>query len=210
MIYELGPFRLDTEARVLTHDGAATALGARGVAVLAVLVSRAGEYVDKSVIMDAAWPDVVVEEDNLTVQVSAIRRVLARVPGGKEWIETLTRRGYRFVGPVVRLSEEPADTSADAPGLPARASHHPAPPALRSLESVPNNLPEQLTSFIGRERELAELRKLLGSTRLLLLRGTGGIGKTRLALQLAAQAMDDYPDGVWFIDLAAITDPQLV
>ena len=83
-------------------------------------------------------------------------------------------------------------------------------PALRSLESVPNNLPEQLTSFIGRERELLELKELLATTRLLLLRGVGGIGKTRLALQLAAETMDDYPEGVWFVDLAPITDPQLV
>ena len=113
-IYELGRFRLDTEARVLTHDGAATALGARGVAVLAALVSRAGEYVEKSVIMDAAWPDVVVEEDNLTAQVSAIRRVLARVPGGKQWIETLTRRGYRFVGPVARNLEQSHAVTAPA------------------------------------------------------------------------------------------------
>ena len=105
-IYELGPFRLDAGAGVLTEGGAATALGARGVAVLAVLVSRAGEYVEKSVIMDAAWPDVVVEEDNLTAQISAIRRVLAHVPGGKQWIETLTRRGYRFVGPVARRPEQ--------------------------------------------------------------------------------------------------------
>ena len=81
-IYELGPFRLDTEARVLTHDGVATELGARGVAALVVLVSRAGEYVDKSVIVDAAWPGLVVDEANLAVQISAIRRVLARAPDG--------------------------------------------------------------------------------------------------------------------------------
>ena len=209
-IYELGPFRLDTQARVLTHDGAATALGARGVAVLAVLVGRAGEYVEKSVIMDTAWPDVVVEEDNLTAQVSAIRKVLASVPGGKQWIETLTRRGYRFVGPVARLPEQSAQASAVVPALTAGASDYASASALDLPQSVPNNLPEQLTSFIGRERELAELRALLGTTRLVLLRGTGGIGKTRLALQLAARAIDDYPDGVWFIDLAPITDPQLV
>ena len=104
-IYELGPFRLDTEARVLTRDGAATALGARGVAVLEALAIRAGEYVDKYVIMDAAWPDAVVEEANLAVQVSAIRRALGLVPGGEHWIETLARRGYRFVGPVRRLAQ---------------------------------------------------------------------------------------------------------
>lgn len=83
-------------------------------------------------------------------------------------------------------------------------------PPLRSLESTPNNLPKQLTSFVGRERELAEVRRLLAGTRLLTLTGPGGIGKTRLSLQAGAEAMDDYPDGVWFVELAAITDPELV
>jgi len=110
-VYELGPFRLDPEAGVLTHDGAATSLGARGVAVLAALVSQAGEYVEKSAILDAAWPGLVVEEANLAVQISAIRRTLARVQGGEGWIETLARRGYRFVGPVAPGPEESATPS---------------------------------------------------------------------------------------------------
>jgi predicted ATPase/class 3 adenylate cyclase len=83
-------------------------------------------------------------------------------------------------------------------------------PALRSLEATPNNLPLQLTSFVGREDEVTEVRKLLESTRLLTLVGVGGIGKTRLSLQAAARVMDDYPDGVWFIELAAVVDAQLV
>src|SRR5690242_5942722 len=103
-VYELGPFRLDTGARVLTHDGVSAALGERGVAVLGVLVSHAGEYVEKSAIVDAAWPGVVVEEANLAVQISAIRRALALLPGGEGWIETLARRGYRFVGPVKEIA----------------------------------------------------------------------------------------------------------
>ena len=121
-VYEIGPLRLDADARVLTHDGAAVALGARGVAVLTALVSRANEYVPKADIMDAAWPGLVVEEVNLAVQISAIRRALARVPGGEGWIETLARRGYRFVGPVVATTGHAAD--------PARAgrpvAHQPA------------------------------------------------------------------------------------
>lgn len=83
-------------------------------------------------------------------------------------------------------------------------------PALRSLESTPNNLPKQVTSFIGRERELAEVRKLLGNTRLLTLTGPGGIGKTRLSLQVGAEVTDDYSDGVWFVELAAVADSRLV
>ena len=83
-------------------------------------------------------------------------------------------------------------------------------PALRSLEATPNNLPMQLTSFVGRERELAEIKTLLGTTRLLTLVGVGGIGKTRLSLQVGADVMDDYPDGTWFVELASLTDARLV
>jgi prephenate dehydrogenase len=77
-IYEIGPFRLDTEASVLTKAGVPVALGSRAVAVLAALVQRANEYVQKGRIIEAGWPDVVVEESNLAVQISAIRRVLAQ------------------------------------------------------------------------------------------------------------------------------------
>jgi predicted ATPase/class 3 adenylate cyclase len=83
-------------------------------------------------------------------------------------------------------------------------------PALRSLAATPNNLPRQVTSFIGRERELAEVRQLLGKTRLLTLLGMGGLGKTRLSLQAAADAMDDYPDGVWVVELSTLADERLV
>jgi predicted ATPase/class 3 adenylate cyclase len=83
-------------------------------------------------------------------------------------------------------------------------------PALRTLHGTPNNLAPQLTSFIGRERELAAALELLGRTRLLTLCGPGGIGKTRLSLELAAHLLDEFPDGVWVVELAAVGDPQLV
>jgi predicted ATPase/class 3 adenylate cyclase len=83
-------------------------------------------------------------------------------------------------------------------------------PALRSLEARPNNLPQQVSSFVGRERELADVRKQLGNARLLTLLGAGGLGKTRLSLQVAAEVLDDYPDGVWFVDLAPLADERLV
>lgn len=82
-------------------------------------------------------------------------------------------------------------------------------PALKTLESRPNNLPVQLTTFVGRE-ELAASRKLLAGTHLLTLTGPGGTGKTRLALQLAAELSEDFPDGVFFVPLDAVTDPELV
>src|SRR5207248_11504374 len=83
-------------------------------------------------------------------------------------------------------------------------------PPLRSLDYLPNNLPRQLTSFVGRAREIEEAKRLLEKTALLTLTGAGGCGKTRLALQVAADLLDEYPDGVWFAEFAPLTDPSLV
>lgn len=83
-------------------------------------------------------------------------------------------------------------------------------PALRSLDASPNNLPTQLTSFVGRASEVAEATRLLATTRLLTLTGPGGMGKTRLSLQLAAEAIADFPDGVFFVPLGPIEDAGLV
>ena len=189
-IYGIGPFRLDCDAGVLTEAGVPVALGSRAVAVLTALVKRSNEFVQKNSIIDAAWPGVVVEESNLAVQIAAIRRVLAQAPGGERWIETLARRGYRFVGPVTEFR---GDLPQNAAGDRQRS-----------------NLPEPLTSFIGRERELVDIKRLLPGTRLLTLVGVGGIGKTRLALQAAAEVMAAYRDGVWLVDLAPLADPTLV
>lgn len=83
-------------------------------------------------------------------------------------------------------------------------------PAMRSLEATPNNLPQQISSFVGRELDLVEVRRLLRQSRLVTLVGIGGIGKTRMSLHVAADTLDDYPDGVWFVELGPITDPGLV
>ncbi len=83
-------------------------------------------------------------------------------------------------------------------------------PALRTLDSTPNNLPTQLTSFVGRQADVAEAKRLLRGTRLLTLTGPGGIGKTRLSLQLAADVVQDFRDGVYFVPLSAVQDPGLV
>jgi predicted ATPase/class 3 adenylate cyclase len=77
------------------------------------------------------------------------------------------------------------------------------------VKEIPNNLPQQLSNFIGREQELRDIKDLLGSARLVTLLGMGGLGKTRLSLQAAAELMHRFPDGVWFLDLAPITDPAL-
>lgn len=83
-------------------------------------------------------------------------------------------------------------------------------PAITSFNALPNNLPVQLTRFIGREKELAEVERLLAGTRLLTLTGSGGTGKTRLSLQAAAGGLEHFPQGVWLVELASVMDPQIV
>jgi predicted ATPase/class 3 adenylate cyclase/Tfp pilus assembly protein PilF len=83
-------------------------------------------------------------------------------------------------------------------------------PPLKSLDYLPTNLPRQMTSFIGREREMAEVKRLLAATPLLTLVGSGGCGKTRLAVQVGADVLDNYQDGVWSVELAALADPEFV
>ena len=155
--------------------GTATPLAGRGFELLLLLVERAGQLVTKDEILDRVWAGLVVEENNLQVQVSALRKLL-----GSAAIETVPGRGYRFV-PKVTLVEE-------------------AEPAQGVRRS---NLPRQLTSFVAREGRMAECLRLLDTTRLLTLTGVGGLGKTRLSLEMASACADTYADGVWFVDLVA-------
>src|SRR6516165_5650089 len=92
----------------------------------------------------------------------------------------------------------------NAPGLPEDF------PPLRTLDPSPGNLRPQTTSFIGRESEVAELQCAVKAHRLVTLTGVGGVGKTRLALEVATRLADEFPDGVWFFELAAVTDPAAV
>ena len=100
-IYRFGRFRLEPDAGILFRGAEPTMLGQRGVALLRVLLAKPETPVSKDALIDAAWSGLVVEESNLTVQIAALRRVLATEAGGESWIETLPRRGYRYVGPTV-------------------------------------------------------------------------------------------------------------
>jgi TolB-like protein len=100
-IHKFGPFRLDADAEILFRGTEPTVLGQRAVALLRLLVERAGTPVSKDALIAAAWPGLAIEDSNLTVQIAALRRVFEEVAGGASWIETLPRRGYRYVGPVV-------------------------------------------------------------------------------------------------------------
>jgi non-specific serine/threonine protein kinase len=175
--YRFGPFELHPSRRQLLRAGRALALGQRAFDVLLALVERAGHLVPKNDLLDLAWPGLVVEENNLQVQVSTLRKLL-----GPAAIATVAGRGYRFTPDV--------------------APTHAAPPP----SALRHNLPRPLTSFIGRDDDLGDHAALLAQTRLLTLTGIGGSGKTRLALALAERLLPAFPDGVWYVDLAPLTD----
>src|SRR5258705_2321759 len=109
--WRIGSLVLDQVARVLIHDGTPLPLGERAVSILLMLVERSGQLVSKEDLIEFAWRGLAVEDSNLTVQVAALRRALALASGGRSWIETLPRRGYRFVGIAVRCGDKDQPTS---------------------------------------------------------------------------------------------------
>jgi len=100
-------FRVDAQSDSLLSGVKPTALGRRAVALLRLLLERAGEPVPREALIEAAWPGLAVEEGNLSVQIAALRRVLSEEAGGASWIETLPRRGYRYVGPPIPIVDGP-------------------------------------------------------------------------------------------------------
>ena len=188
-VIRFAAFRLRPAQRQLTRDGVAVPLGARAMDLLLHLTAHAGVIVSKQALLQAVWPGRIVEENNLTVHMAALRRALGNAPDGQPMIQTVTGRGYVFVG---SSSDEPP------PAKPAAAP--------KSLPGVP----QPPTRLIGRDQALADLRQLLQSRRVVSVVGPGGVGKTTLALHLAAELAPAFPDGVAFADLSAVTEPARV
>ena len=147
---------------------------------------------------------------------AASQRIMSAGHGGQVLLSGATRELVRDVLPenasLLDLGEKRLKDllrpehlyQLTAVGLPA------AFPPLKSLDSFPNNLPIQLTTFIGRENEIAEIKQEMELHRLVTLTGSGGTGKTRLSLQVAADLLEKFDHGVWFVELAPLTDPDLI
>lgn len=171
-------FQLQPAERRLLADGRPVELGARALDLLRVLVEHAGRLVSKDELLDRVWPGVIVEEANLHVQVSALRKVL-----GREAIATVPGRGYQFVLPVH------CDTPQAAPV-----------PASQALQ------PDGLPSLLGRDAELRRLRELVGQAPLVTVTGAGGCGKTLLARHLLQALQGGRPQGVAWVELLDVAD----
>src|SRR5947207_1391939 len=187
-----GPFRLLAAQRLLLEGDQPVRLGSRAFDILATLLERPGEAIGKDELVSRTWPKTLVEDANLKIQVSALRRALGDGQGGSRYIATIPGRGYNFVAPV--RFEKPAEASLAATIASATA----------------HNLPLAAARMIGREEVVATLVSRLSRERLLTIVGPGGIGKTTLALAVAERMIADYEHGVWLADLSPLGDPRLV
>ncbi len=205
-----GRFELQPRQRRLLVDGRDAGLGGRALDVLIVLAQRAGQLVSRNELIDLAWPGLVVEENNLSVQISALRKVL-----GGAIIATVPGCGYRFTSPVQTpqasdpIAPAPAQAQAQARAQAqaqaqvqgqAQAAAAPASPKL------PTHLPATLPPLIGRDDDLAALGVLIDQHRLVSVVGAGGIGKTLLAQHLLAGREHNHAHGVCWIELAPVSD----
>lgn len=184
--YRFGHFRLLPAERQLFASGRPAKLGARAFDLLLTLVERRDRTVTRAELFDLVWSGRVVEDQNLQVQVVALRKVL-----GPNAIATVPGRGYRFTLPLAEQT----------PGVDAS---HPATPAGAAFGS--SNLPPELPPLYGRTQDIVDVIRLLGEARLVTLAGPGGIGKTQLAKTVAHQLRTRYPEGVWFVDFAALAE----
>ncbi len=183
-----GPFRLRPSQQLLLEGDDRAALGSRALDILIALVQRAGEIVSKEDLIAQVWPDVFVEDSNLRVHITSLRRALHDGQSGSRYVVTIPGRGYSFVAPV---SVTDADVVQD-----------PVPPEQQSY------LPFSLTRIIGRDDIVATLSAQMAQRRMMTLVGPGGIGKTTVAAAVARKLMPAYRDGVSFVDLASISHPD--
>jgi len=182
----LGPFELSSGERILRRDGLVLPLGGRALEILIYLVERSGEVVTKKELIDHAWPDVVVEEGSLRVQIAAIRKALGDGKFGNRYIANIRGRGYSFVGTVAPFGGGTENRNAKF--------------------RRQRRLPLRPIMMIGRKAVLSEVSHRLREERF----GPGGIGKTTVALAVSRAAAEEFKGPVHFLDLEGLTDSHHV
>ncbi len=191
-----GRFSLDPARKQLLAEGEAVRLGGRALDLLIALVERAGDVVSHEELFAQVWPRTVVEESSLRVHMSALRKALGE-SSEMRYIASVPGRGYSFVMPVAKA---PAPETMTGVGM--RAGE----PAVAPVSAFPL----RLTNVIGRDEVLDALTAKLRLHRLVTIVGSGGIGKTTVAVTLAERISRRYANGAAFVDLAPVGDPSLV
>lgn len=189
--FAFGPFLLIPERQQLLRHQEPLRVGGRALDLLTALVQRPGEVVSKRDLIARVWPGLVVEEGNLKVNISALRRLLEDGGDPSGYIETVVGHGYRFNGAVRFVA--------------CRAT----PPRAPSPARI-DNLPSLDRPLRGRDDTIASVLRDLEDSRLVSIVGAGGIGKTTVAAAVARQGAATFERGARWVDLAALEDPALV
>jgi predicted ATPase/DNA-binding winged helix-turn-helix (wHTH) protein len=192
-VLSFGPFSLFAAERLLKKGDDPIPLGGRALDILIALVERAGEVVTHRELISTVWPDVTVEKSNLRFQMATLRKALGDGRDGARYVSNVAGRGYCFVAPITR--------STAAGTVPVTE--------VTTTERV-QKLPPRLTRMVGRDDTVRALAEQLQMWRFVSIVGPGGVGKTTVAISVAHTLVDGFHDAVFFIDLAALTDPQLV
>jgi predicted ATPase/DNA-binding winged helix-turn-helix (wHTH) protein len=194
MVMRFGNCQLHLHRRELLVKGTPVHIGARAFDLLRLLVEARGELVTKDEILSRVWPGRVVEDNTLQFQISTLRKALGE---DRDIVKTISGRGYRFAADLI------------APGEPEAIAKRGAASAA-PLHVAPTNLQASTSELIGREADRSEVAGLVAAHRLVTLTGAGGIGKTRLGVEVARDLLPKFADGVWVAELAPLSDPELV
>jgi predicted ATPase/DNA-binding winged helix-turn-helix (wHTH) protein len=192
-VLSFGSFSLFAAERLLKKAHEPIPLGGRALDILIALAERGGEVVTHQELISAVWPDVTVEEGNLRFHIAALRKALGDGRDGARYVSNVAGRGYCFVAPITRSS---AKQTVSVTGI-------------ATTERV-QKLPPRPARMVGRDDTVRSLAEQLRVWRFVSIVGSGGVGKTTVAISVAHTLIDGFHDAVFFIDLAALTDPQLV
>lgn len=204
-IVEFGPFRLHVTGRLLQRNGVAVKLGSRSLDLLIALVERSGEVVSARELIARAWGGLVVDEANLRVNISNLRKSLGEGQDGARYVVNLPGRGYSFVVPVTRVH---SDSSSQK--LEAIRSPDPRTASQPLVSASEHPLPGQLERLIGRDASVRTLVQMLTEHRFVSIVGPGGMGKTTVAISVAHTMLDAFSGAVYYVDLSSVTDASLV
>ena len=197
--FRFGDFELDMAAYELRRKGRRIRLARQPMDLLMLLLERHQELVSRDDMAKRLWGQNIFGDPDAGIHTAIlkIRRALRGSRESSRFVETVPGKGYRFSASVEVVPPSNPDASLLARSDPL-------------AETRRHNLPAELTSFIGRRKELTELRRVLTGSRLLSLTGDGGVGKTRLAVRLVSELVHEVSEGVWLIDLAPLTTPDLI
>src|SRR6202048_2710674 len=196
LVYESGEWEVDLARRELRARGVPVPIGGRAFEIIEVLVQSAGELVTKNDLMGRVWPGAIGEDNTLQFHISAIRKALGPDRG---ILKTAAGRGYRRLGAGASRQESTSSVAEIDPE-----------PVRSAAEPFQTNLPAAASELIGRTIAVQHVRDLLSAYRVVTLTGPGGIGKTRLALEVARGLFPSFQGDVRLVELVSLSDPGLV